>query len=170
MKVRLLLVAYGLAASVVTAAPDSGVFVSFEGADEFTDVADSYSFKERGRDYHLKELKNFIERRATARLPEGHRLIITITDVDMAGEFEPWGNPNANDVRVIKDLYPPRIDLRFRLTNAAGDVLAEGERKLRDLGFMYSVRPYDSDVMKYEKELVGRWIVRELRTAEYASS
>ena len=65
-------------------------------------------------------------------------------------------------MRVVKDLYPPRINLSFRIVNADGIVVAEGNRKLRDMGFMYSGRALDKDPLKYEKKLLERWISREL--------
>lgn len=168
MKTSTLFATLGLLAGVVSAEPISAVEVEFLHADKFTDFSDSYYAQERGRAALVRELTQFIERKAERRLAPGERLEVVITDIDMAGEFEPWRGPSAQDIRIVKDLYPPRIDLTFRVTNAVGEVIFEGERKLRDLGFMYTVRPTNSDTLRYEKELIDRWLSREFRRTSAA--
>ncbi len=163
MKTSTLLATLGLFAGVVSAEPASAVEVKFVDTDNFTDFSDSYSFPERGREQFIKEITEYLEKHAAKHVAAGQHLSIVITDVDLAGEFEPWHGPRSQDVRIVKDLYPPRVNLSFRLTDESGQVLAEGDRKLRDLGFMYSVRPTDSDPLRYEKELLERWLRRELR-------
>lgn len=97
------------------------------------------------------------------RLPPSYRAEVVITDVDMAGEFEPWRRSGFDDVRIVKDLYPPRINLSFRVVNAAGETVLNGDRKLRDLNFMYAARPLNSDPLRHEKELLAKWIRKEFR-------
>ena len=163
MKTSTLLATLGLFAGVVSAEPAGAVTVNFVDADNFTDFTDSYAFPDRGREAYIKELASFIENRAESRLGGDLRLEIVITDVDMAGEFEPWHGPRAQDVRIVKDLYPPRINLSFRLTRTDGTVVAEGNRRLRDLSFMYGSCMTDSDPLRYEKQLIDNWIRREFR-------
>ena len=167
MKPIILLATLGLSAGLLSAEPEAPVAVNFADTDAFTDFSNSYSFPDRGRDAYIKELSTFIERRAAARLKGDLRLEVVITDVDMAGEFEPWHGPSAQDVRIVKDLYPPRINLSFRLSRADGTVVAEGDRRLRDLSFMYAVRMNNSDPLRYEKDLLDRWLGRELSSARH---
>ena len=54
----------------------------------------------------------------------------TSLDIRRAGSYEPWHGPDLDDTRIIRDIYPPRITLTFRRTDADGNVLDEGERKL----------------------------------------
>ena len=162
MKTSTLVTVLALFAGVLSAEPVAAVTVDFVDADHFTDFSDSYAFPERGRKYYTKQLSEYLSDRAAKKLPKGWRLQVVVTDVDMAGEFEPWRSSSAQDVRIVKDLYPPRIDLSFRIWNAAGNVVAEGDRKLRDMGFMYSGRTLDSDPLKYEKRLLDRWVAREM--------
>ncbi|WP_221032877.1 DUF3016 domain-containing protein [Actomonas aquatica] len=163
MKTSTFLAIFGLLAGAVAAEPASAVKVNFVDTDNFTDFTSSYSFPDRGRETYIKELSKFIERRAESRLPSDLQLEVVITDVDMAGEFEPWHGPNAQDIRIVKSLYPPRINLSFRLARADGTVVSEGNRKLRDMSFMYSVRFNDDDPLRYEKQLIDSWLRQELR-------
>ena len=157
----------GLAFSLVAAepSPSSTVEVNFENSDKFTDVKDSYGASERTNESYLRTLKEHLERTATKRLPAGQRLSVTITDIDMAGDFEPWRAPQFQDVRIVKDIYPPRIDLSFRLMDANGTVLAEGQRELRDLSFNMRTGLPTNDTLRHEKALLDDWLRRELRQA-----
>jgi hypothetical protein len=47
----------------------------------------------------LADLTQFIRATGTRRLPDGGALEITITDIDMAGEFETWCPADFGDAR-----------------------------------------------------------------------
>lgn len=137
------------------------VQIEYVHPEKFAD-AGRYWGGDRARETNLAELARHIERRATALLSEGQRLAVSISDVDFAGGYEPWRR-GLGDVRVVRDVYPPRIDLRFRLASADGSVLKEGERRLRNLAFGVSGAMYRDDPLRYEKALLEDWLERELR-------
>ncbi|MFT3815558.1 MAG: DUF3016 domain-containing protein [Acidovorax sp.] len=145
-----------------TATEDSSAAVDFLAPDQFTDVGGSRPPSPRSRDAYLANLRKFMIQEAQRRLPPGERVEIVVTDVDMAGDFEPW-RPHAADVRILRDIYPPRIALRFRLLAADGTLLKEGERKLVDQTYlMTSVTARgDTDPLRYEKALLGAWMQKE---------
>jgi hypothetical protein len=93
---------------------------------------------------------------------EGQSLVVSITEVDMAGNFEPLRTRLA-EVRIVRDVYPPRIDLIFKWTDSGGAILKQGERKLRDLAFMTGANLYRGDPLRYEKALLDDWLDREFR-------
>ena len=80
----------------------------------------------------------------------------------MAGEFEAW-RPPSSDARIVKDIYPPRIDLNFRLAADDGKVIKEGRRTLVDPAFMLGANRYPDDPLRYEKALIDRWLEQELK-------
>jgi hypothetical protein len=91
---------------------------------------------------------------------------LTIVDIKRAGQYEPWLGPNLQDTRIIRDMYPPRMTLRFREVDADGTVLAEGERKLSDPAFLMNAsRVNDTDPLRYEKRMVDSWLRSDWRTA-----
>jgi hypothetical protein len=68
------------------------------------------------------------------------------------------------DVRIIKAIYPPRIDLEFSLKNADGTVVVSGPRRLTDLFFMNTFPPpsvFRDDRLRYEKTLLDSWLATE---------
>ena len=110
-----------------------------------------------------KVLGDYLRRRAERLLPAGQRLDVTIDDIKLAGAFEPWRGPGMQDVRILKDIYPPRIDLHFRLTGTDGKTLREGSAKLRDLAYLQRGLPNDDDPLRYDKRLLGNWLSSEFR-------
>lgn len=137
------------------------VEVNFSEPEKFTDAADGPRGTDRGRDGNLDTLKQHLIERASRALPEGQRLSVTITDVDLAGEVEPWRTGAAQDIRLIKDIYSPRISLDYRVTDAAGAVVKEGSARLTDLTFNMKLHANRSDPRVYEKDLIDDWVRTE---------
>lgn len=142
------------------ATPSTQVTVTYDHPKQFTETKETKAFAPmHADDSYLDTLKKYIEQRAGKILADGQQLQIVITDVDRAGSYEPWRGPRLNDVRIVKDIYPPRIDLHFRLLDASGAVLREGDRKLRDPGFLSSGgNATSTDGLRYEKRLIDRWL------------
>jgi len=154
------------AASVFAAAPaavNARVDVLFDHPENFTDVKDSFSGTEKGRDNTLALIKEYIEQRAPRYLAEGQILTMTFTDIDLAGDFEPQRGPNFTDVRIVKDIYPPRLKFTYKLTDASGAVVKEGEEKLVNLGFQMTSNPFNQqDALHYEKDMLDNWLHDQL--------
>ena len=153
----------GFASSCATDAGNSGgggtVEVNYQSPDQFTDMSRSYSALRGADEGYLSELREYIQRTGSHRLPARFALSITITDVDMAGQFEPERGPQAIDVRIVKAIYPPRIDLRFRLTDPSGAVRAQGERHLTNQSFQWTATPViRDDPLRYEKALIDDFL------------
>ena len=156
----------GLAAGTLFAAdqkPDR-VEVTFVNPDKFTDAADAQRGSDWGREANLDILKRYIVERAGRYVAEGQKLSVSITDVDLAGEIEPWRSSSLRDARIMKDIYPPRIDLSYKLTDANGAVIKEGSRHLTDMSYMMNVYPDRSDPRVYDKGLLDDWIRRDIAT------
>lgn len=144
-------------------APEPPVRVEYLHPENFRDIGQGYYGSDKQRTAYLEELRKHIQQRAGRLLPEGQSLAVTITDVDMAGSFEPWRR--HYDVRIVRDIYPPRIDLHFQLIDANGDIVKEGERKLRDMAFLMSstMYRYRNDTLRYEKALLDDWLERDFQ-------
>lgn len=128
---------------------------------KYTDVKDS-SMGDHERTTYLDQLRDHLRDQARYFVPQGYLLKVTVLDIDMAGEFEPWRGPQYHDVRIVKDIYSPRIDLAFQLTDAEGNVVSKGQRELRDLSFMMKLPTgFASDTMRHEKALLDDWLRNE---------
>ena len=156
-----------LAADAPRALPESGpVSVRWNDPATFTELRYSRNRWESERGPWLTDLAEYLRKRAATQLPDGERLELTIVDIKRAGRYEPWLGPNLQDTRIIRDMYPPRMTLRFRELDASGAVVAEGERKLSDTAFlMNSTRMSDTDPLRYEKRMVNDWLRSNWRVA-----
>jgi hypothetical protein len=156
------------AAEPTASAPASArVEVIYVNPENFKDFTDSSDGSERGAEGYREVFKEYLEREAVRMIPEGTQLTLSITEVDMAGEFEPWRGLRFNDIRIVKDLYPPRLNFTYKLTDASGAVLREGEKQLRDMNFlMNGMSAMSSDALRHEKALVEDWLRAEFPKAK----
>jgi len=142
----------------------SQVEVVFFEPEKFTDVKDSYMGTDKGRDSTLELIKEYLVTRGMRGLLPGQKLAITFTDVDLAGDYEPWRSGQWADVRIVKDIYPPRLTLAFRLTDAEAKVVKEGKRDLRDIAFLMKMTMgFRDDPLRHEKALLDDWLSSEWR-------
>ncbi len=154
------------AKSVQTSSSEPRVQVVFSHPENFRDVKDSVMATDQGRDAILAEFKSFIDRRALHDLPPGDSFEITFTDIDLAGEFEPWRTPPADNIRVVKDIYPPRFNFTYKITNSkTGAVISSGKENLTDLNFMSRLVINRSDELYIEKDILGDWLDSNLNVS-----
>jgi hypothetical protein len=103
-------------------------------------------------------------------VPAGMHLEIKVTDVDLAGDFEPWRSPQFDHVRILRGIYPPRISLEFRLTDGSGALVSAGKRVLYDIAYQQRVvRPSD-DYLRYEKDILRDWFRNEFSVLKSVDS
>lgn len=140
---------------------ESNVTVSYQDPDKFTDARSSWGTDtDKG---YLEDLSSHIQKTAGRTLPAGQKLEVTIKDIDLAGEFLPT-RPELNTVRIVKEIYTPKISLTFKLTDANGTVIKEGERRLTDLNFMSNISLIDRNQPLYhDKAMLTEWIRTEFK-------
>lgn len=139
------------------------VSVRWEDPATFSEIRYSQNRFESSRGNWVEALAAHLRQYAAARLPAGERLDVNLTDVERAGDFESWRDVRFRDTRFMRDIYPPRIRLSFTRTGADGAIIAQGERRLTDPGFLTGAGArMDHDPLRYEKALLERWLAREL--------
>jgi hypothetical protein len=140
------------------AAAQPAIEVRFADPTRFTDLRFTTSDDAHDAADLADELRRYLERRAPAYIRSGKRLAVTITDVDMAGELLPSAGSIYMLRRVIRGIYPPRIDLEFTLVGANGTVEREGRRELRDNAYLYGKYARQRVPLVHEKALLERWL------------
>ena len=168
---RLPLVLLGLVAPLALRAADvakapARVEVIFDHPEKFSDVKDGEFGTEKGRDAILDQIREFVIARAEKALPAGQKLTITFTDIDLAGDYEPWRGPQFSDVRIVKSIYPPRLTFGFKVTDAAGKTVKEGKEDLRDLAFDMRLTIDRQDPLRYENDILKDWVHSALPAAK----
>ena len=87
--------------------PVSRIAVVFVKPERFTDARRA-DFKPNS-DSILDAIAKFMQEMEEEILPPDMNLDIRVTDIDLAGNFEPWRRPQSDQVRITNQLYPPRI-------------------------------------------------------------
>jgi hypothetical protein len=152
-----------IAGSAAAAPVDDSVLrisVAFIEPEKFTDARRAEL--EQTSTAILDELQKFIIRRGARHVSENMKLNIRVTDIDLAGDFELFRGPQADQVRITKGLYPPRLVLEFEVVDNAAKVIRAGKRNLTDLNYQLRSVYLREDPLRYEKELLRDWLRAEL--------
>lgn len=156
----------GCATAPRAAAPNSHVSVNWDDPANFSDTRSNLCRNRVKPEEWLSQLARYVDNRAGRVIASGQILKVTITDIQRAGQCEPWRGPNLDDTRIIKDIYPPSISLHFVLADANGHVLSEGDRTLRDSAFMHrGTLLNENDPLRFEKRLLDDWLREEFAKA-----
>lgn len=150
-------IALGLLA--LSAAAQADVTVKFVEPDKFSDIKDNSGFRDKDI---LKDIEVHLVAQAQKALP-GRDVRIDVTDVNLAGEVEPFWR-SAQWLRVMRTVTLPSIDLKYEVLEA-GKVVQQGEVRLRDMNYQDGFNGYSSgDTLRYEKRMIDRWLKQEFNT------
>ncbi len=140
------------------------VNLSYADPESFTDFENSHSRQVIDTDYFTKRIVSDLNREAEKALPTDSVLRIEFSDIDLAGEFEPWQKVPLDDVRIYKSNYAPATKFSYQLFGANENLLVEGEAKIRVLGYQdkYARRRSVIDPYYYERRMIEDWIKKEL--------
>ena len=146
-------------------APASRITAEYVNPDKFTDFRDGVFDTEKGRQHLMEELNDHLANLGRRAIPEGQRLEIRFTNIDLAGDFEPWRGPQFDDIRILKEIYSPRMELEYRLVDtASGAVIRQGTEKLSDMGYLMNLPMLPSnETLRHDKQMLSDWIRREFR-------
>ncbi len=152
----------GLAA---TASADARAEVVFDHPEKFTDVKDSSMPTDEGSAAILASLREYLVHEARTLLPEGYKLTLVFSDIDLAGDFEPWRGAQFDNIRIVKSIYPPHLKFTFTLSDPTGTVIRQGQEDLLDMAYDMRITLDRSDPLRYEKSILKDWMHRQLRGA-----
>ena len=140
--------------------------MEFENVDDYTDFSISGMTENKTLPLFISEMEENLKGVAKRYLEEGQTLELVFTDIDMAGDIQPWRNRHNADIRYVEAIYPPRLKFRYALKDAEGEVLAEGEESISDLSFQMSTTAAlrsSFEQFRYEFELLENWIRRSFK-------
>lgn len=140
----------GLAA-VAPARAEGTVELAFIEPERFADVGRGEIEIERS----LKDLEAIFQAQAR-RLPDGQRLSVQVTQVDLAGELQL--SRRGHEVRVLRGRADwPRMELSYTLTQD-GRALKSGRSKLADMNYLQRLpRPSPDEALAHERRMIERW-------------
>jgi hypothetical protein len=138
------------------------VHVVFENPEKFTDAGSRLG--DRADPKNLDPLGKFLVREASNRLAPGQRMTVVFYDVDLAGDFEPGGISPTGDVRVMREIYAPRLLFVYVIVDQTDTVVEEGNVTLSNRDFLRELRlPHtQQDPLHHEKAMLRDWVRKTL--------
>jgi hypothetical protein len=143
--------------------------VSWGKFDDFTDVYAGFEHKDQFRERLAKEFEAVFSAFAK-KLPEGYELSIDITDIDLAGDSRPGNWLHGHQVRIMREIYWPRMNFTYSLKNAQQEVLASGKEELRDMDYLRRFRiPSGNTEFEYEEKMLQDWFKKQVFNGTFPS-
>ena len=143
-----------------SASAESNLSVVFVHPEDYSDASYSSSFANaQDRADVQRDIEQHLQRLAQRTLPPGDSLKIEVLDIDLAGRVEPFRSRIGSDVRVMRDISGPRMEIRYTLTRK-DQATSSREERLSALHYLSSFNRYPSgDRLRYEKAMLDRWFV-----------
>lgn len=166
MKVPFLLLAGVFSCSAVWAADEAPtvaetqegvVKIMWQNPQAFRDIKSSGEIQSRYETRLFESLTANLNKQASKLLKPNQKLEMTVTDVDLAGDMRPTFGATVNDLRVIKEVYPPRITFNYQIVEN-NQVIVAGDEKLTDMGFMSGVQSLNDKPFVYENTMLTNWL------------
>jgi hypothetical protein len=110
------------------------VNVSFIHPENYTDASLQGGYGLSAEEATLKELGHFLESLGPRYLKSGQVLTLEVLNIDLAGRIEWWGR-NFYDTRILRDIYPPRFTLNYRLAEV-GRILVKRQETVVDPNYL----------------------------------
>lgn len=155
-----------LALLPLAVAAQADVTVNFVNPDKFTDIRDNTGFSNKAV---LKDIEAYLVTQFGKRMP-GRDVVISVSDVNLAGEVEPVGRI-GQQLRVMRAITSPSMDLSYEVRE--GDkVIQQGTATLRSLDYQSDqISPIaSSDPLRYEKRMLQRWMDKEFSNTVAATT
>lgn len=137
------------------------VEITWHEPENYTDIRAANESRSKFRERTIKQLQEYIVELSES-LPEGYKLLMTVNDLDLAGQVWPGsfvGLQSTSDVRLIKRIDIPRMTFDYQLLDDQGQTLKQEEDvKLKDMSFQDRHNPFfDSEPLRYEKNMLKEW-------------
>lgn len=130
--------------------------VTWTNYEKYRDIRPSNGSRKHFRESTFYNLEEHIAKLAE-KLPEGQVLKIDVTDVDLAGDTMAGG---IDQIRIVKDIYFPRINFSYQLVSTDGNVIESAEVILKDMSFLMGSRlRYRNESLGYEKNMLDEWFL-----------
>jgi hypothetical protein len=139
----------------------AAVQVEWVNPGSYKDAWDSNVKSDKNRQIVLDQLGDFIVKEASPMLKDGWNLKISVTQLDMSGEYEPW--TDHPDVRIIKGAYFGKIDFSYVLTDDKGAVVKKGSEDLVNKLLTPPAFQDKDEIEPYLRTSLRDWITRTIK-------
>lgn len=141
---------------------ESGVVkVEWQEPKKFRDIKTTNERQSRFEARLFETLTKNIDKEAEKVLKPNQTLEMQVSNLDLAGDMRPTFGATTSDLRIVKDMYPPRMTFTYQVLED-GQVIIAGDEKLTDMNFMSHVKRVNSKPFEYETQMLKRWLNRTI--------
>lgn len=140
---------------------DGRVSIMWQNPADFSDVEATIGVQSKFEEYLFTQLTKELAKLANKHLSAQQKLELIVTNVDLAGDLQPTFGGTADEVRIVSDLYPPKIAFEYTLTDN-GNVISSGSEKLKDMGYLMGIQQVGNDPFPYEADLLTDWFKKNI--------
>lgn len=166
MNMKYLLIAGVLMSHVVIAeeaelanpVTENGVVkIEWQDPKSYHDLKTSNEIQSRFENRFFETITKNLNKEAEKTLKPNQKLVMQVSDVDLAGDMRPTFGATMGDLRVVKDLYPPRMTFTYQILEGEQVVVA-GDEKLLDMNFMSNIRRINERPFDAETNMLKHWL------------
>ena len=141
--------------------------VSWQEPEKYTDIRPSNESRDSFKEKVFKEFNAMFSTMAK-KLPDGYQMEVTVTDLDLAGDVNGMYSRLGRDIRVVKELYWPRMSFSYILKNEKNEVVSAAKEDLKDMNFMSSIGIHSSgNSFDYEEKMLNDWFRAQQKTKKF---
>jgi hypothetical protein len=134
------------------------VKIEWQDPSSFRDIKTSSGIQSRYQARLFDALTKELDKNAQRVLKDNQTLELVVTDLDLAGDMRPtFGATSVAELRIVKDLYPPRMAFTYRVLEGS-KVIMIGDEKLIDMNFLHRVGVSKNETAEYESKMLEDWL------------
>lgn len=139
--------------------------VHWQDTDKYMDIRPANESRDGFHARVFREFERMFDDLAK-RLPDGYKLQVNVTDLDLAGEV--WPTRSGREVRIIRSIDWPRISFSYVLTNPQGQEVKSGKEDLKDMNFQSRLNVRSGmDNFFYEEAMLSDWFAAQQRSKAF---
>jgi hypothetical protein len=140
--------------------------LTWQEPDNYTDIREGHESRDAFREKLFSDFE-LIFADLAKRLPQGYVLEVTVTDVDLAGEVSLLHHFAWRDIRIFKDIYFPRMSLKYTLKDRDQRLLLSGSEDIKDMGFLFGWGRFSMTRFGFEERMLRNWFKKNQREGKF---
>lgn len=141
----------------------ASVNVTWQDPDNYADVRPGNETRDGFRERVFKDLDEVFAKNAK-KLPDDLQLDLIVTNLDLAGDTLGYYTSSGYEIRIVKDIYWPRMSLTYSLKNKEGVEISSGKADLADMSFLFSQQlSITNSGFRFEEKMINNWFKSQIR-------
>ncbi|WP_434950387.1 DUF3016 domain-containing protein [Shewanella sp. HL-SH4] len=145
---------------VVSPITETGIVkVEWLEPDNYNDIKASNELQSRFENRFFETITKNINKQAEKTLKPNQKLEMQVSNVDLAGDMRPTFGATTGDLRVVKELYPPKMTFTYQILED-NKVIISGDEKLTDMSFLSRISRINERPFSAETTMLNDWLKR----------